>query len=683
MIRALISIGTNKFIAVAMSVLFLSACNSGGGDITPPIDDTAARDQQIISTAPQFFDDEPAIQRFELFEDTLLRGRFYSESTPANGPATIRSLPTEGLLTLQVEGEVFLYSVAANYSGPDEFSYQTFDGQDIRVEFNILPVNDPPELSADLPRVAEQGRTFQFQLQASDVDSAGIRFSANGLPQWLNLDADTGLLTGEPVQSDIGFSGDVTFRVTDDQGAFSELTGVRFEVIDINDAPTLNLTQLPTELRARETISAQVFPDDLDGDSVSLTVEENSFYQSVVQGGSISLTAADVNDVTDVNLVITATDRQGTSTREIVPLIILPITESGNGQTMFGSRQGNGVHLVLLGDGYAEDQQGLFREHVDSTIDALASDEGIGSHLGGFNIHMISTVSENSGADDNEEVDSRNTAFDSAYNCGDILRLICANTLTMFETALNEYPAVDQIVLLVNDRRYGGSGNSGGSVAITSAYFPEIALHEMGHSLVDLADEYVDTLIQETSGLVLFQEGRYTNVTAITDPSAVPWAHWIDNNAALPQFAGEQGVGLFEGGLYRQTDVYRPTFNSRMRTFDSSFGPVNSEQWILRLYTLTDGIRGIAPSESVVNMSLGETREFLVSPIFGNDVQAVEWTLDGVVQTVEDDNPNRLVISPDIGTHDVSVRVWDSSGKIRLPAPHAGIFTRTWEVEVR
>jgi len=683
MIRALLSTETRKLIATAMAAVFLGACNSGGGDITPSVDDTAARDQEIISEAPQFFEDQTAVQRFELFEDTLLRGRFYSENSPANGPATIRSLPAEGLLTLQVEGEVFLYSVAENYSGPDGFSYQTFDGQDIRVEFNILPVNDPPELSAEIPRVAEQGRAFQFQLRASDVDSAEIRFGANGLPQWLSLDADTGLLSGEPVQSDIGFSGDVTFRVTDDQGAFSEVTGVRFEVIDINDAPTLNLTQLPTELRAREKISAQVFPDDLDGDSVSLTVEENLFFDTVVQGGSISVTASDVNDVTNVNLVITATDRQGTATREIVPLIIYPITESGNGQTMSGSRQGNGVHLVLLGDGYSEDQQGLFREHVDSTIDVLASDEGIGSHLSGFNIHMINTVSVNSGADDNEQVDSRNTAFDSAYNCGDILRLICANTLTMFETALNEYPAVDQIVLLVNDRRYGGSGNSGGSVAITSAYFPEIALHEMGHSLVDLADEYVDTLIQESSGLLQFQEGRYTNVTAVTDPAAVPWSHWIDNNAALPRFAGEQGVGLFEGGLYRQTGVFRPTFNSRMRTFDAPFGPVNSEQWILRLYTLTDGIRGIAPAESVVSMSVGENREFLVSPIFGNDVQAVEWTLDGVVQTVQDDNPNRLLISPEVGSHEVSVRVWDNSGKIRLPAPHAGIFTRTWEVEVR
>jgi len=289
----------------------------------------------------------------------------------------------------------------------------------------------------------------------------------------------------------------------------------------------------------------------------------------------------------------------------------------------------------------------------------------------------------NSGADDNEQVDSRNTAFDSAYNCGDILRLICANTLTMFETALNEYPAVDQIVLLVNDRRYGGSGNSGGSVAITSAYFPEIALHEMGHSLVDLADEYVDTLIQESSGLLVFQEGRYSNVTALTDPAEVPWAHWIDNNAVLPQFAGEPGVGLFEGGLYRQTGVFRPTFNSRMRTFDVPFGPINSEQWILRLYTLTDGIRGMAPDEGVVTMSLGETREFLVSPIFGNDVQTVEWSLDGVVQTVDNENPNRLLISPETGSHEVSVRVSDTSGKIRLPAPHAGIFTRTWEVEVQ
>lgn len=667
---------------VVACVVTVSACNSSTGPIEPPSDDSIAPTQSIIFSEAVFDGDTSATQAFTLLEDSLLRGHFYSEVTPMAGPVTIRSLPAHGTLTFQQEGTVFLYTVDENYSGEDDFTYLTFRNTEVKAMLNIASVNDSPILSENLPRVAEQGRAYTALLEATDVDSEELQFTAVGLPSWLELNATNGQLIGLPGQDDIGITADITFRVTDETGLFTELAGVQLEVIDINDAPTLNLSQLPNELRALETVTAAVFPDDPDGDAVMLSVESNDIIDSQVQGGSITLTASDVNEVTVVNLVIIVADNQGRVAREIFPITIYPVTASGNGLTVLGSKQGQGVHLVLLGDGYAVDQQNLFREHVDQTLAQLGNDPGIGDHLAAFNVHMINTVSEDSGADDNEQVDSRNTAYGSAYNCREIVRLICAENLLLFVAALNEYPSVDQIVLLVNDRRYGGSGNGGGNIAITSAYFPEIALHEMGHSLVDLADEYVDTLIRDTSQVSLFQEGRYRNVTALTDPSAVPWAHWIDSSTELPQNAGDPRVGLFEGGLYRSSGVYRPTFNSRMRTFDAPFGPVNSELWILSLYTLTDGIRGFSPSSESVSINAGESQEFIVSPIFSNDVQSVEWQVNGAIQSVTDGNPNRLVISPPVGTHTVTLTVRDISGKIQMPAPHPGIFTWAWELDV-
>jgi hypothetical protein len=661
----------------------LSACDSGGGPISPTMDTTTAVDQEVIIADPVFNIDAVATQDFVLLEDTLLRGQFFAESIPPAGPISIRSLPAHGRLQLQEEGAVFLYTPNENYFGTDGFTYLTFENLEVRVFLNIGSINDAPTISANLPRVAEQGRIFDVLLEATDVDSEELQFTATDLPSWLQLNATSGQLSGVPTQSDVGITDNTTFRVTDNKGLFTELTGVQFEVIDINDAPTLNLSQLPSELKGRETVTANVFPDDPDGDAVLLSVESNAFVESQVDDGSITLTAADVNDVTYINLVVIVEDDQGRVTREIFPITINPVSESGNGLTVLGSREGRGVHIVLLGDGYASDQQNLFREHAYLTLAQFGNDSGIGEHLAALNVHMIGTLSVDSGADDNEQVDSRDTAFDSAYNCGGIFRLICANTLTMFETALNEYPAVDQIVLLVNDKRYGGSGNSGGSVAITSAYFPEIALHEMGHSLVDLADEYVDPLISDNSTTLPFQEGRYRNVTALTDPALVPWAHWINNSVALPQQAGEPGVGLFEGGLYRQNGIYRSTYNSRMRTFDSPFGVVNSELWILRLYTLTEGIRGYLPTNNAVAINAGESQEFIVSPIFTDDIQAVEWKVNGAIQVVANNNPNRLVISPAVGIHSVTLTVRDITGKINLPLPHAGIFTQSWELEVR
>ena len=586
---------TSSIVMLGLVVgILLAGCDSSDSTIVPGInDDQSIRDEPVVNVLPVLAG-ATGVQSFELLEDGVLRARFYtSEPVPAR-PVTILSLPDHGLLTMQAEGRVLVYQPDRDFWGSYTFSYQNFDGVKVTVSLTVKSVNDPPVLSADIPTAAAQGRLFVHQLSATDADGDKLRYVATGLPGWLSLDSQTGLLGGRPTQNDIGVSAGVSLKVIDEAGLSDEVSGIRFEVIDVNDVPTLNLSQVPARLLGRGEVQVQVFPDDSDGDPVSIEVEDNRFIRSEIDHGWLTLTVSDVNEVTDVNLVLKAFDPRGGVTREILPIRVYPVTASGRGVTLAGIRQGRAVHVVVLGDGYAADQQALFREHVERTMVSLQSDPGIAGHMDALSIHMVGTVSKDSGADDTDQVDARDTYYDSTYNCGSIQRLICANTLTLLETALDEYPDFDQVILLVNDRRYGGSGNSGGSTAITSAYAPEIALHEMGHSLANLADEYVDNLIVETAGFPPFREGRYANVTALTSPAEVPWAHWIDSSQPLPQFDGEIGVGLFEGGLYRSEGVFRPTFDSRMRSFDAAFGPVNSERWILRLYEETNGgIRGL------------------------------------------------------------------------------------------
>ncbi len=674
------------WITVALVIGICSAlisCGSGGSDgPVADIDDDIRSDQPIQSVVPTLLGARAELA-FRLPEDSSLRGRFYQPEGVSDAQVVLRSLPEHGRLTLQSDSTVFLYEPVPDYWGADEFSYLADNAVEVTVRLVVTPVNDAPVLSQEIARVAEQGRLFVTTISATDKDGDELVFSARGLPEWLSLDSGSGVLSGLPTQSDVGITGNVSISVVDPAGASDELIDVRFEVLDVNDAPTLNLSQLPRTLKARESITVQVFPDDADGDSVSLVVEENSVVIGSASGGAITLTASDVNDVTEVNIVIRATDLLGRITRKIVPLTVYPLTDSGKGLTLSGSKEGRGIPLVIMGDGYTIDQQDLFREHVDNVIDNLRSDAGIARHLAAFNIHMISTVSLDSGADDNEQTDSRNTAFDSVYNCRSIARLICANTLALLQSALSEYGDTDQIILLVNDRRYGGSGNSGSRTAITSAYSPQIALHELGHSVANLADEYVDNLITETSGLPPFVEGEYANITAITDPERVPWSHWIDPRERLPTRVGEPGVGMFEGGLFRPAGLFRPTHDSRMRSYDAPFGPVNSEQWVLRLYTITQGIRGLSPSGQSVEIAAGEPADFIVSPLFGEDIQAVSWAVDGVL-TDAGTNPNALTI-PQLarGRHSVTVTVTDISGAIRKPPPHAGVFSWSWEVSVR
>jgi hypothetical protein len=664
-----------------LTAVSLVACGSGGRDfVNVPVDDGAPLNDPVQGS----FDGAGDGFRlsFTLAEDTTIDGLFQLDSQTRVDPVTILSLPEHGFLTLLAQGQAFRYAPEPDYSGTDGFDFITQDGDEVTVQLDITSVDDPPVLFVEFPEIADQGRQFSVNLIATDVDSDRLVFSANGLPAWMMLDSQSGLLSGIPSQDDIGIVRGMRFIVSDDTGLTDEIADVSLEVVDINDAPFLNLSQAPQTLLARESVSFSTFPDDPDSDAIEVSVEPNPIISATVQGSVVTLVATDVESVTAVSLAIRARDEFGALSREILEIMVLPTTESGNGITVLGHQSGPGVHLVILGDGYTADQQARFDEHVESVIEKLGSDPGIANHLGAFNVHKVRTVSRNSGADDRYSEDIRDTAFDSGYNCRSIPRLICADNLKVLEAALQEYPGVDQLILLVNDLRYGGSGNSGGSIAITSAFSPEIAVHEMGHSLADLADEYVDPLLLESTGTASFEEGDFANVSLSSDPQQVPWSHWIDFGQPLQQSFGDDGVGVFEGGLYRPSGVYRPTFTSRMRDFEEPFGPINSEQWVLRLYTLTDGVRDFSPRDRQLQLTAGEPQVFSVTPIFGLDNQSVVWELDGEVIQPEE-QPDRLELALSMGNYELVMTVSDISGAIRLPPPHAGIFSRSWSIQVR
>ncbi len=634
-------------------LIMLSACNSGDGDPPVPDDDT---------TRP----DPAADYTYTTDEESPIVVSFEPASTARQ--FSIVTDPSYGQLTLQPNNKQFVYLPEIDFFGYDRLVYSDGENETI-VNILVNNINDPPYLRDDLRRVIEQGTLFSVALNAGDPDQDELVFSAANLPSWLSLNPSTGVLTGAPGQQDVGIVEGISFKVVDPFGEFAEVLGVTLEVLDVNDAPTINPDQFPSEMDARQSLLVNVFPDDPDGEFVTLNVETNDFLDVDVQGGSIAVRAADVTEVTEVNLVVLATDSRGNVAREILPLTLYPLTPSGIGRTIQGRQKGAGVHLVVLGDGYRIDQQTLFQEHVDIFVNSMARDEGISVHFDAWNVHTVEAISEDSGIDDNYQQDSLDTAFDSGYFCNSIQRLVCADAFKVIDAVFAEFPDYHQIVLLVNDSRYGGSG---GQLAIASADYPEIALHELGHSFAGLADEYVDPLVPKLNPNQ-YTEGRYPNVSISDNPEDVPWSHWLEMGI-------HPDVGIFEGAFYQAEDFFRPTFDSRMRSYGKPFGPVNSEAWALNVYQKAQAVIGFSPVATNVTIPSGEIQEFTVAPILSSDVQRVTWELDGQQIIVADD---KLSWSPvlAIGEHTLSVKVEDISGQIAMPAPHAGQFIWTWVID--
>jgi hypothetical protein len=115
----------------------------------------------------------------------------------------------------------------------------------------------------------------------------------------------------------------------------------------------------------------------------------------------------------------------------------------------------------------------------------------------------------------------------------------------VFNLLANLLPEYDVVILLVNDSKYGGSG---GPVAIasTNQLSTEIAIHELGHTVVHLGDEYSDPIPG-------YPDTEEPNTTAQTNPALVKWRAWFVPGTPYPtpptlDFASI--VGLFEGAHY-------------------------------------------------------------------------------------------------------------------------------------
>jgi len=329
---------------------------------------------------------------------------------------------------------------------------------------------------------AEEDAAYSFSVNVGNA-SGNVEFQIENGPAWMtavnsgNVSAN---VSGTPkTDADAGIFENITISATDGRRRKASLAPFNLEVIAVNDPPFITFQQTALILDARESFVLSYTITDEEGDRVELELAGMADdLNATVSGSAITGTARDVNEVRSGVLDV-ALISNGDTVDTSIDAKIFPKTANGEGRTIFGRKSGAGVNLVILGDGYTAEQSDLYRADAEDFIREMHLDSGIESHMPAWNIHVVDKPSNQSGADDDYGTDTVDTYFGSGFNCADIQRLICANRSLVWTTALNTYPQVDQVVLIVNDARYGGSG---GSFSIYARSAPAIALHEMGHT---------------------------------------------------------------------------------------------------------------------------------------------------------------------------------------------------------
>lgn len=228
------------------------------------------------------------------------------------------------------------------------------------------------------------------------------------------------------------------------------------------------------------------------------------------------------------------------------------------------SKKADSINFVILGDGFTANDinSGFYERKVAELMDKFFFVAPYAQFKEYFNIYVVYAMSRDRGADDFPGKDIKDTVFNATYGTYGIQRLLTVQNTTAVEKYVSY--ATDNphnIIILVNDERYGGAGGSYTIASINSSAF-SLILHEMGHSFGCLADEYIDESI--ASKYPVEDAKSAGNVDLTNNKSTIKWAHFIGLN-------GYDIVGIFEGGYYRSKGVYRSQNSCMMKSLGSPY----------------------------------------------------------------------------------------------------------------
>lgn len=290
-----------------------------------------------------------------------------------------------------------------------------------------------------------------------------------------------------------------------------------------------------------------------------------------------------------------------------------------------GSEQNlaNRVDIVFVGDGYTTTELGLYAQQVSTFANQIFAPEPLATYRPLFSVHRVDVVSNVSGVsnDPNPGI-FRDTPLEMSYWCNDIERLLCVNTFQARLFAGTAPFGFDQVVALANSSKYGGAGYSSsdiGTAAAGNSSAAEIVIHELGHSMGDLADEYTYGGPTNFVG----PEPFAANVSLLTEPQMAAmnakWSRWLGDNSS--SFDGR--TGTYEGGQYSVNGIYRPTNNSKMRSLFRPFNRVSAEELIKEIYRIVDPIDSFSPATTDLVTGRPQLSVSPVQPI--NAPLDVEW----------------------------------------------------------
>jgi hypothetical protein len=193
------------------------------------------------------------------------------------------------------------------------------------------------------------------------------------------------------------------------------------------------------------------------------------------------------------------------------------------------------LDLLILGDGYTQEEMGKFRSDVKRLVSVLFETEPFHSRENDFNVRAIDLASQESGISNPRSGVWRNSALGLSFNAFDSDRYV----LSFHNKTIREVAALapyDTMVMLFNDRKYGGGGifNLWATCSSDTQVAPYVFVHELGHTVAGLADEYYTSDVAYEDFNAPGTEPWEPNITALLDGAEVKWKDQAKASTPIP-----------------------------------------------------------------------------------------------------------------------------------------------------
>ena len=226
------------------------------------------------------------------------------------------------------------------------------------------------------------------------------------------------------------------------------------------------------------------------------------------------------------------------------------------------------LDILFILDGYAQKDKALLEQDMQRFASYVMECSPYKENKEKVNIRAIKGYSKESGITDPNAKVFKNTLLNTSYNVLDLDRyLMCLNVWKMYDIA--DDAACDAIVIICNSPKYGGGGIYNFYATVNNLHEKSsyVVVHELGHSIGGLGDEYYTS---EVSVRDFYPEGiepAEPNLTTLVDFEA-KWKDMMDKDTPVPTPNTEQyknTLGVFEGGGYVAEGVYRPVASCTMK----------------------------------------------------------------------------------------------------------------------